>query len=937
MASQGYTRNDENNNIAEGNVIRASDLDGEFNAIQTAFNASAGHTHDGTQGEGGAITDLGPSQDVSITASLISPTNDDTVSIGSSGNEFKDLHIDGKAYIDELGENLLVGDAASVSINFWDTDIAVTSSADGQLDIDADGEVEITVSDADGVIDLNVDVVDISNDVKMSSDAAILNMGADDDVQITHVADTGVLFTAGSSGTDVVEVQFRDSALSIGSSTDGQLDLAADTEIELTTPTVELSNDISLASDSAVIKMGADSEVTVTHVADTGVELKTTGATVNAVTDSLNIQVENASAVAGIGAGITFSAETNASNVETIGAIRSVTTSVTSGNEQADLSFHTMKDGTLTEAFRYVAIDDELYITGNLETTGDVTVGGALDITGSFTADNLSSTTADTDLTLSGNGTGNVNVSDNLIVTGDLTVSGTTTTVNSTTVSIADANFELASNNNNDGSNAITVDTVDFGVYGNYNSDPGSTNATAYAGFFRDASDSGKIKFYSGLATEPTTTVDTTDSGYAEATLVAGSVEVDNLSLDGNAITSTDTDGDITVTPNGEGSAVVSQLKLGSSDVAVSDIKDEDDFTSNSDSALATQQSIKAYVDSATGGISAIPAGTLAPYAGEINIAKSTVDGVINDSTSMTIDTPTTGTVVVGMKVIGAGIPEGVTVSTVTSPTVFVLSQAVTVADGVSVHFHNAPSGWLACYGQTVSATSYATLYSVIGTRYGNGSDSDNDTFELPDLRGRVIAGQDDLDGSASNRLPNDNGETSVTHTTTSLVNASADVPVDSTSGIQLGMRVTGSGISASDKVWVIGINSSTLIITISSAQTISNGVSLTFAFSGQVVGSTGGYSTHTLTSQESGEPGHSHTATQPAHSHTLRRVSGSEGGNSGLQVNYVTNGSSLTNQGGVINNTTPAITVSSVSAADASNAHNILQPTMIMNYIIKY
>ena len=226
------------------------DLNGEFDALQTAFNAAAGHTHDGTQGEGGAITNLGPSQDVTISAVLISPTNDDTISIGSSSNQFKDLYIDGKAYIDELGENLLVGDGSSVSINFRDTDIAITSSADGQLDLNADG-----------VIDLNVDVVDISNDVKMSSDAAILNMGADDDVQITHVADTGVLVTAGSSGTDAVEVQFRDSALSIGSSVDGQLDLAADTEIELTTPTVELSNDISLASDSAVIKMGADSEV----------------------------------------------------------------------------------------------------------------------------------------------------------------------------------------------------------------------------------------------------------------------------------------------------------------------------------------------------------------------------------------------------------------------------------------------------------------------------------------------------------------------------------------------------------------------------------------------------------------------------------------------------------------------------------------------------
>jgi len=51
----GYTRNDTANNIADGNVINASDLDGEFDAVQAAFNASTGHSHDGTTGEGPQI------------------------------------------------------------------------------------------------------------------------------------------------------------------------------------------------------------------------------------------------------------------------------------------------------------------------------------------------------------------------------------------------------------------------------------------------------------------------------------------------------------------------------------------------------------------------------------------------------------------------------------------------------------------------------------------------------------------------------------------------------------------------------------------------------------------------------------------------------------------------------------------------------------------
>lgn len=59
----GYTRNDTANNIADGNVINASDLDGEFDAIQSAFNATTGHSHDGTTGEGPQIDTAGIAND----------------------------------------------------------------------------------------------------------------------------------------------------------------------------------------------------------------------------------------------------------------------------------------------------------------------------------------------------------------------------------------------------------------------------------------------------------------------------------------------------------------------------------------------------------------------------------------------------------------------------------------------------------------------------------------------------------------------------------------------------------------------------------------------------------------------------------------------------------------------------------------------------------
>jgi len=98
---------------------------------------------------------------------------------------------------------------------------------------------------------------------------------------------------------------------------------------------------------------------------------------------------------------------------------------------------------------------------------------------------------------------GELTVSDaGVVITGNLTVSGTTTTVNSTTVSVADAMIKLAKNQAN------TTDTVDFGVYGQF----GDGGTHKFAGLYRDASD-GVFKLFKGLTTEPadTTTAFGTD------------------------------------------------------------------------------------------------------------------------------------------------------------------------------------------------------------------------------------------------------------------------------------------------------------------------------------------------------------------------------------------------------------------------------------------
>jgi microcystin-dependent protein len=85
------------------------------------------------------------------------------------------------------------------------------------------------------------------------------------------------------------------------------------------------------------------------------------------------------------------------------------------------------------------------------------------------------------------------------------------------------------------------------------------------------------------------------------------------------------------------------------------------------------------------------------------------------------------------------------------------ISSALGVAGAVPVGVVNpfagatAPSGWLLCFGQAVSRTAYPVLFTTLSTTYGSGDGST--TFNIPDMRGRAVAGKDDMGGSAASRL----------------------------------------------------------------------------------------------------------------------------------------------------------------------------------------
>ena len=119
--------------FTSGDTITAAHSNDEFNQLLASYNASTGHSHDGTAGEGGPVTTLRDSdalnkilvdtannhlefyvevssaavQQLRIQDGSIVPITDNDIDLGTSSLEFKDLFIDGTANIDTLAADAI--------------------------------------------------------------------------------------------------------------------------------------------------------------------------------------------------------------------------------------------------------------------------------------------------------------------------------------------------------------------------------------------------------------------------------------------------------------------------------------------------------------------------------------------------------------------------------------------------------------------------------------------------------------------------------------------------------------------------------------------------------------------------------------------------------------------------------------------------------------
>jgi hypothetical protein len=134
-------------------------------------------------------------------------------------------------------------------VQFRDAAIYINSSVDGQLDIVADTEIQIAATTVDLNGNLDVSGTALVTGVLTTTAATVFNGG------FASNADSTL-------GTDK-KVQFRDSAIYINSSVDGQLDIVADTEIQIAATTIDINGAINASGEIIAASLDISGDIDV--------------------------------------------------------------------------------------------------------------------------------------------------------------------------------------------------------------------------------------------------------------------------------------------------------------------------------------------------------------------------------------------------------------------------------------------------------------------------------------------------------------------------------------------------------------------------------------------------------------------------------------------------------------------------------------------------
>ncbi|BCV03488.1 MAG: hypothetical protein CM15mV68_210 [uncultured marine virus] len=236
-----YTRQ---STYTDGDIINAADSNDEFNQLQTAFQVSGGHAHDGTVTGGGSVIKLigdvntvnGTStfnkveidtsnnrigfysnvssaavEQVRIQDGAIVPVTDNDIDLGTSSLEFKDLHLDGTANIDSLvadtadinggtADNVVIGGSTAAAIT------GTTLVANTSLNIAGDGATVTGIKDEDDMSSDSATKLATQQSIKAYVDAQLtaedLDFQADSGGALAIDLDSETLTFTGGTGID---------------------------------------------------------------------------------------------------------------------------------------------------------------------------------------------------------------------------------------------------------------------------------------------------------------------------------------------------------------------------------------------------------------------------------------------------------------------------------------------------------------------------------------------------------------------------------------------------------------------------------------------------------------------------------------------------------------------------------------------------------------
>lgn len=593
---QGYTRTDTINNIADGNIINAADFDAEYDAIESAFNSSTGHSHDGTSGEGGPITVLGPAQDFVASTTEIKPKSNNTLDVGTTGLKFKDLHLAGTANLVNVtttgdvtltgAANNIVFDASDNALEFADNAKA-TFGAAGDLEIYHDTSNSIIRDTGTGKLALDGSTVEVRKNDGSEVMAQFVEDGAvslyhDNSVKLATTA-TGISVT-GSIALDGLHLDDSEK-LTFGDSSSPDLEIYHNGSNSFisdigTGSLVISSNELKIqnaANNEVMAQFTQDGAVALLHNNVTKFATDADGVNVTGQIDvSTNVNLTSDGGIIKLGA----NEEVTLTHVHNTGVLLDVENTVTNAVTDV-LKLQAKSTGTPATGIG-TGIEFSTETAASTIETGGVIESVTTDLTP--TAEHFdmvfktmaAGATAAERLKLNGSGAtiGNINVNGNTIISTD-----------------TNGNIALTPN----GTGEVDITKVDI--------DGGAIDAVTIG----------------------------TNSAATE-------LQVDNINVNGNAITSTDTNGNIALTPNGTGEVDITKVDIAGGEIdgtiigansaaagtftnltastnltlasgaTVTAILDEDNMATDSATALATQQSIKAYIAGQVGAASNVTA-----------------------------------------------------------------------------------------------------------------------------------------------------------------------------------------------------------------------------------------------------------------------------------------------------------------------------------------